>query len=727
MLMGSLKKRGLWYWLGLLLLILPFLYNAVAYRSNIILESSIYSLNYGKYFSDLFRSHGHFFTGQYSIQLVGYSVLYGLLYLFGAVFGSASGYMVLLALLFAFGYHYLFELLGKIGKVLNPNIVPSLLLRSVICLLFFSSLTMFNFMKSNIIFLLPYLILPALLFWAVSYLEIARPKYLLLMLVVLLLATTFNITHLILIFGFTVIFTVIYGWAVLRLKPAVIARRTATVAAAFVPILIFVLAIIMSNSIYSGSAADFSSSATENFYSFQAHYLNIFEQTTDWGLFGSWQNQLYYGFSPFYESGIWLSVGLIPYFVFLVICGYLPKPSRTRLGLALLILLVLIFQFMMGSNNPVYNYLYNNLFGFQIFRNITKAAPMLYLTLLVTIYVMVTPYLNKLLRISLALAFLLSLLYNLPFWSYAPHFFSDRTISAIPSYWQDTANYLNTNLSNNDRILALPATYSLEGYNWSGSQKSVQGNLLDALLDNRLQSYRLGQVQVGPIEMQKDMGALFVPSERTVRHLDISYPMLTTFVQKYALDYVVVSKDLVNEYEHQDDIDKWLSVSGYSKVASFGQVDIYRNASQAAANSSISILDKVSDSEYLTTIPNISSPITLSALNYSKNWRIYPADMASDGSANWLRLGSSVFEQTHTKLSNFVNSWTIDPAVVKVTFPKDSYTVASDGSVTVRLRAFFYPQRYFYLGLSASLMAEILLVLSLGYAWWRKPVRTDDN
>jgi hypothetical protein len=63
---------------------------------------------------------------------------------------------------------------------------------------------------------------------------------------------------------------------------------------------------------------------------------------------------------------------------------------------------------------------------------------------------------------------------------------------------------------------------------------------------------------------------------------------------------------------------------------------------------------------------------------------------------------NSLFDDTHTMVYDYANSWTLDPAYIRANYPKNYYKENPDGTIDVRMTMYFRPQSYFYLGLIIS-------------------------
>lgn len=72
-----------------------------------------------------------------------------------------------------------------------------------------------------------------------------------------------------------------------------------------------------------------------------------------------------------------------------------------------------------------------------------------------------------------------------------------------------------------------------------------------------------------------------------------------------------------------------------------------------------------------------------------------------------------IFDNTHTKVYDYANEWTIDPEYIKANYPKEYYKENPDWSIDIRLTLYFKPQSYFYLGLIISWTTFLILVFYL--------------
>lgn len=542
-----------------------------------IAESSIYSLRLGQFFHDILFGRSVFNGGNYTVYPLNYFIIYAGVGVLERIFSGIPSYLLFVSAFDLVAFYFFV----KLALLITDDNVEGVSLKryTIICLLgllYLTSLSNFNFIKSNIVFLLPYLALPPLLYYATRYAREGERRHLLLFLLFSLTLGDFNLAHAAILILTINIFLIVQN-RMTSIARSVLLRRMAGINITLLPALLFLLIIVADNVFYSANLSTFAIVAAENMYSNNAQYLNIFAQTTDWGLFGMWNHALYYHFSPFYRPGPITIFALLPFVLLAIAAASSRKTLITRrLAIPLLIFMLVVFQIMLGNNNAVYHFLYQHLLVFQVFRNITKLAPLLFFLLVFTIYAFLYDGIREPRRFwAAALLIVASLVYNAPYWSYARYIYGHRAIEGIPRYWQSAADYINSNTSGYDRVLALPAIYVNDVYYWKGRKTWVQGSLLDILIKD--QSFRLSERAIGPPQYQADADSVFVKSATSIRHLDANYSRLTWLAKKYGFDYVVLSRDLLSEYERTSDIQTWLRHAGYRKMATFGPVSIYRN------------------------------------------------------------------------------------------------------------------------------------------------------
>lgn len=577
-----MNAKRLIFLIAAVLIVYPMLYCIVSFapwHHGQIAESSIYSLDLGRFFHDILLGRSVFNAGNYTVYPLNYFFVYSGVALLEHFFNGIPSYLLFVAAFDLAAFYYFIKLLLL---VTNDTVEAVSLKRFVvICLLgllYLTSLSNFNYIKSNVIFLLPYLVLLPLLYYATLFVRDGDRRHLIPFLLFSLMLGDFNLAHVAIIILALNVFLVVQR-RLTHINSATFLRRVAVTNTTLLPALCFLLVIVADNIFYSANLRSFAIVAAENMYSNNAQYLNIFGQMTDWGLFGRWNQSLYYHFSPYYIPGPVTIFALVPF----ALLGFAAATSRATLATRrfanlLLIVVLVIFQIMLGNNNIIYSFLYHHVLAFQVFRNVTKLAPLLLLFLTFAIYAFLYDSLDRRRRFWTTLVLLgASFVYNVPYWTYSGYIYGNRAVERIPQYWHEAASYINKHTNGYDRVLALPAIYVNDIYFWHGRKTWVQGSLLDILIKD--QSFRLSERSIGSPEYQADADSVFVKSATSIRHLDVNYSRLTWLAKTYGFDYVVLSNDLLSEYERTADIRAWLKSANYHEVAAYGPVSVYHNSS----------------------------------------------------------------------------------------------------------------------------------------------------
>lgn len=664
-----------------------------------IAESSVFSLDRARYFHDILQNKSLYIGGEYSVLPMSYAIWYGLWTLLATVMPDATAYLVLIIIFYLLAYYFLVELLFSLSGD-AARTLSHILLACLLALLYLSSLSLFNYIKSNIFFTLPYLVLPPLLYFALRYLRTGLCLYLLPYLILGLVLSDLNLAHV------GILLASIIGFALLIVatsRPSCSFLRLLPLVLLLLPPATYAAGIAMGNALYRGSLSTFAVLAAENMYSNNATYLNIFTQTTDWGLFGSWKNVPYYAFSVFYSDGRTLLFGLLPYVLLAYACVISRTPAaKKKLAIGIVIAACVVFWLMLGDNNPVYHALYTHVVPFRIFRNITKLAPLLFLLIVLATYILLhdTSVTWKKV-VPVAMLIIGALIYNVPFWTYAPYFFQDRTVEMVPQYWREAAAYLNSELNPNSRILALPAIYINDIYVWNGKETWVQGSLLDVLAKN--ESYRLSECCLGSAALEMDARKTFVSSNDSIRHLDTDYSRLSSFVRKYRFDYVVLTDDLVSEYQKGSDIRSWLARSGYRLTAAFGPVSVYNNPKNFALPFSgpQMVVERATALNYRLRFHGIrQEQAFVFDSPFNAGWELRPDDLHETAAT---KRPLEVFAEflkprvpgvRHEMGTNDTNFWMLSAKTVEAKFPHESFHVNNDGSVDLAARLYFRPEIY---------------------------------
>lgn len=551
-----------------IVLSIPFLANLVYVRNNdisFIAESTTLSLDTEAYFSKLFANGYHSIHGNDTKLLIQYFPLFSIIHTLSKVFSQAEAYILTLLILYVAGHLYLTRLL----KPHDADDWYSLTLAASSSLLFFSSLSMFNYLKSNIIFSLPYLVLPPLLFYSSKFVRNGHGINLLLTTVFCYILFSSNITHQIIIIIIVNLY-IIYQYTQNKACCVPKLQRLACLNILFALVAGYTGYNVFWSIRQYGSVAEAADVIKEGFYSQNADMLKVLLQQTDWGLFSGWKGEPYYLFSVYYKSISASMLGLLIYILVLVLLTRKTGVDNKKTVVLATCAIFTIFL-MMGSGLSLYGFFYENFLPFHVFRNITKFSPVLLLCVLSIINCGGHQYKH---RTLVLLVLWICLLYNLPYWSYWKYFFENRSFKDIPRDYVEARNYINNSIHAKGAVLALPAMYTTESYVWSGSKKDIQGDLFDLSQNGTV--IRLSEKFLGNVTMQKTINKIFKSCDKSPRNQCIIYPELEGLIASSGISYILVTKDSVFEYDRINEIENWLERIRARKIHAWDQVELYQ-------------------------------------------------------------------------------------------------------------------------------------------------------
>lgn len=231
--------------------------------------------------------------------------------------------------------------------------------------------------------------------------------------------------------------------------------------------------------------------------------------------------------------------------------------------------------------------------------------------------------------------------------------------------------------------------------------------------------------------------------EQTVKNT-LSASDFYQYLSEYNIEYILDNK---NAYVAQD---KYKFAYNYkilnqypflTKVSETATFILYRFSDYYPKVYSLnSVFQTISPIQYKVYLSHVKENQSLSLLeSFDPGWRIYAVKNPDVG---WCRktafyplvngyecqdnsksfsldelsypFEKSLFTASHTQIYGYANTWTMGYDDIVNTLDKSYYVKNQDGSVDVELVLYYYPQIYFYVGLSVSLLAfcfSIILIL----------------
>jgi hypothetical protein len=214
-------------------------------------------------------------------------------------------------------------------------------------------------------------------------------------------------------------------------------------------------------------------------------------------------------------------------------------------------------------------------------------------------------------------------------------------------------------------------------------------------------------------------------------------PKVSNLLTESSIKYVIIPlQDIENDddfYIYYGERNKYVEVIdqlAYLKKIDIGMEDmlIYENSSyrphiylsdrQSEEKTTSAVLDykQINPTEYRISIRNLSNEQEIVFTDsYHPGWQITGGEKSW---SDWLSSKGQVLPgHTHNKTPYGLNSFSLDPQSVRDSVSSDKYSVNADGSIDIDLTLYFAPQSYFYLGSIVSLTTlsvSVIYLLLLG-------------
>ena len=410
-----------------------------------------------------------------------------------------------------------------------------------------------------------------------------------------------------------------------------------------------------------------------------------------------------------------------------VMGGYIKFKDKFYKYISISVIMLVSIIMVVGINEgifaPVYQWAYNHVPLFSMFRSGYK---------LISIYIFCLCYFMVFILVSIKnlkiknlffILFLIVILLNaFPFFNRSI-IKGEKEINGIPSYYYDAKKFFD-NDNSNYRIALLPEQY-FSIYNWGDASGNPE-IIWNKGLFTRQPGSALQYSNAVAINFNDDL-------------LAGNYSAVDNILSTNNIKYIVERNDFNWQYYPNIASSPAIikkALAPFQKVATFGELDIYKVADQILYPEIYSTnltYQKVQLVKYNLNFKNVSSVQSLNFLDsYDSGWQLYleknTDNNACSGQLNKtvntiecqsnlskLDLGDikflftpSVFDYSHTQIFGYANSWKIDPNYIKQNFGKQYYTVNADGSINFNLVLYFKPQSYFYVGILFTVLSIVV-------------------
>ncbi len=476
-------------------------------------------------------------------------------------------------------------------------------------------------------------------------------------------------------------------------------------------------------------------------------YLNVLRLIGLWSFGGGHNGIPYYNYSAYYLNNQILL--LLNFLTLILVFGFsFLNKHKSDIKVISLIYLSISVPMIVATNQGVfskgYEFLYNNMPLFSMFRSSYKFMAMFIFSIAILMAYFLIKVKNKYFKYLGIFVFIAFIIYgSYPIWGNKV-FLDGKEINNIPEYYFEASSYFNNNKSE-FKVLLLPVQY-FAVFEWG----KIDANP-EILFDKSLVVRQAGSpeeksnkitLQLYEYLLSKNYEAF----EKLSADLGIKY-----IVQRNDFDWEFY-KEISQSPEVINDV-----LAPYEKVAQFDELDIYLiDGYKPNIYSNNTKFQRINPTKYKINTFNIKDNQDISFLeSFDNQWKLYLNPINSnnkdcnviqeynnDGknikecehtqkffegeelSYLWKK---PIFEDTHQLVYDYANQWTIDPEYIKANFDSSYYKENPDGSIDIELTLYFKPQSYFYLGIIISGTTLILCLGYLGYDFWKNKKNKSDK
>ncbi len=432
----------------------------------------------------------------------------------------------------------------------------------------------------------------------------------------------------------------------------------------------------------------------------------------------------------------------IIFFLFLITFFIIAILKIKKKAIALYVLMIIAGIFITkGGQEPfqiVFQWLYDNVPGFQIFRRPVQKFYWVFYFFFLMLSAGGISFIFKYLKIKKQKILLLILMSGLSIYSIVSFLLIQNfTYFSIPRYYFDAKEVLKKD--NVNKVFIAPGFYGDSPY-YDKSLNYYHG-------DDFLKTFWNFQMLIP----DSSTGSLETfQKEKVNETMDLirGNKSFCSSVKEQGISHLMIRQDVFKGANTEDGSEELIKLLDENKMVKnkkyFGKKE-----------SGFTIYSIVSDcrSDVLSVGKNIKlsnvyfqNPVRVSAningikdvsdiylnLNFDKNWKLYLQktnnknfNLSSrnyiSGDVNelyeyelsFMKKDFQISESSHTIGNGYANLWKIDPGTIKENFSKDYYIENKDGSIDINIIAYYSTQMLFYVSLLVQLIVAIIFFVSI--------------
>ncbi|HCM82174.1 MAG: hypothetical protein UV63_C0001G0067 [Microgenomates group bacterium GW2011_GWC1_43_11] len=386
-----------------------------------------------------------------------------------------------------------------------------------------------------------------------------------------------------------------------------------------------------------------------------------------------------------------------------------------RIFFGLLLLGVFISKGVREPWGNMFQFLYEHIPGFQIFRRPVSKFYWEFFFFYISLSMMGLAFFEeRMARFRTVLRVTAGIVFGgcIGWLVYSFIFAGGLTSFHIPDYYVDAGNRLK--MEKATRILLLPGTYGVYP-KFNQSMNGYSG------IDFIYELWKVPVISPDPTGYSVDLP--YKKQTNTLMRLIREGQSFCTKAGELGISHIVVRTDYADETKieiPQSSIISILDASfdiqskeilGQEKsgIYMYGVKDTCRSdlVSLADEDPSLSFeYERENPVQIRIRISGFSDTVSLVLLeNYSRWWKLYPIPQKSYGKSIIFRKGIQIPDHNHNILYGWANSWDLDPEYLKKTYSKEFVEELPNGKLRMSFLLYFQPQLSYYAGIFLTAVA----------------------
>ena len=435
------------------------------------------------------------------------------------------------------------------------------------------------------------------------------------------------------------------------------------------------------------------------------------------------------------------------------------KDNDKKYMFFLMVVFLLFFTLALGPNSKltgsIWTWAFNNIGGFAFFRSFTRFLIVPLITIIFLFAIFISKWKLKIIYKNIIIAILIIFLFSTNLIFFTGNLKGTLGSYNVPKEYNQLNEEYFLNDSKNYSVISFP-NIGYESYSWS-----INENIKDfpQMLYFNIYFFSKPIIYNCYALQLNSYNELF----KKVFAYNDNFKFYDGFdndLSYFNIRYVLVRKDLFDilNIDKKVDFQKYYNYFKNNKNYSLKEDNNYftlfeRNNYTPLFLSENIYFKKINQTKYRLSIENLKTSQKLLFLeNFHKGWKLYlepipikstyqvsttnnaadnnsgaePDNVNSTNVFEYLSTQKllegdefsylwrqQVFDESHIKVNEYANGWSIDPEYIKKNFDKKYYVENPDGSINIELVLYFKPQLFYYIGIIISVTTFIFCIIFL--------------